>query len=184
MKPMLNTANTLSQSERAMLRLSGVVAGTIGFLVAYWIWRHLLGVPLVLRPAVGGITLDGASSPVRPWAPWWVVPSFAAALGFGAWRLLAARGNRISYWGGITAILLTTVAIFPISCFALQLGAIAQYNPMPPVSRILTIIPLIALESLDFTAFALGWWHSAVLIPAALLGAALAWATRCALRVC
>lgn len=141
-------------------------AAMAGFLLGYWVWRGMLVIPFELPE--GGITLDSGASDVRPWAPWWVVPSISALLCTLIWRTLAVRAGGISILRSVGALVLSGVAIFPICTFALDLGAIAQYVPAPPASHVLMVLPAIAAESIGFTVFNLAW-HGVVLLPAAAL---------------
>ena len=150
------------------VRAAAIAAGMAGFLLAYWVWRGILVIPFELPEAIGGITFENSAPSVRPWAPWWVVPSISAAATTLVWRVLAVRGGRISILRSMGALALGCIAIFPIASFALELGAIAQYVPAPSVFRVLMVLPAIAADSIGFTVIHLAW-HGIVLLPAAAL---------------
>ncbi len=66
-----------------------------------------------------GLHIDPVSAPVRPWAPWWVPVAMMCLLTM----LLAS--------------------------LCLNYGAMLQYLPMPPVTRMLGVLPLALLEGVQ-----------------------------------
>lgn len=157
-----------------------LITGVLVFLYGYYVWRGLIGIPIELP---GKVTLDGELRKVRPWAPWWIMPSVTAVIGMLLWRLLAQRAHRISFRGAASAYVLTAISAFIVVTFCLELGAIAQYMPRPPLMKIVAVLPLIASEALAISLINMQY-HGIVIVPgAALLGLAVAGLTRLALSL-
>lgn len=170
------TGEIRSRGRSAILWAGTLLTGFVFFWGAYRIWVRVLGVPFELKP--GPITLDGALERVRPWAPWWIMPSVTALIGMLLWRWIAQRGGTILIGGAARAYVLTVAASFVVAAFCLELGAIFQYVPPPPLLKIVAVLPAIFLEGLFLTALNL------VAIPvAAILGILVASITRLALKL-
>ncbi|MFN3347326.1 hypothetical protein [Pseudorhodoplanes sp.] len=155
-------AKKRSPAPSAILWAGTLLTGFVIFWGAYGTWVGTLGIPLELRP--GGVTLDGALEKVRPWAPWWIMPSITALVGMLFWRWIAQRHETVSFLGAALAYVLTLAASFMVGNFCLQLGSIAQYQPQPPLWKITGILPLIFLEGLSFIAINFVY-HGPVAVP-------------------
>lgn len=165
----------------AVLWAGTILTGLVIFWGAYWTWVEVLQVPLELGP--GDVTLDGFLEKVRPWAPWWIMPSITALVGMLLWRWLAQRRGTVSFSGAALVYVLTLAASFMVANFCLQLGAIAQYQPQPPLWKIIGILPLIFLEGLSFIAINFVY-HGPVAVPLyALIGVLIAGVVRMALQL-
>ena len=149
-------------ARSAILRAGTLLTGFIIFWGAYGTWSGTLGIPLELRPS--GVTLDGSLEKVRPWAPWWIMPSITALVGMLFWRLIAQRHETVSFLGAALVYVLTLAASFMVANFCLQLGAISQYQPPPPLWKIIGILPLIFLEGLSVIAINFVY-HGPVAVP-------------------
>jgi hypothetical protein len=69
-----------------------------------------------------------------------------------------------------------------VAAFCLELGAISQYQPQPPIWKTIGILPLIFLEGLSFIAINV-IFHGPIAIPAYVLtGLVIAGLVRLALR--
>jgi hypothetical protein len=140
-----------------------VAAGLLGALHMYWCWRGLLGVPLELSVSVH---MNDSRSAVDPWAPWWVPTGILAALTTLLWRALAIRPGRVAALRGALALVIAALLAFPVAFMCLELGAVAQYNPMPSATRILIVLPLMVVGSVSGAAVFL-MFHGLAFIPAA-----------------
>jgi hypothetical protein len=124
---------------------SSLLAGAIGFGLAYYTWCELIVVPLEARadrigPGVGG--------PVaHPWPFWWVAAAITGAAGVLAWRLLAVRTPRVSLTDGMIAMTLTFAAVFPISAIVIDCVLVVQFVQPPSPIRIMDVLPLAALDA-------------------------------------
>jgi hypothetical protein len=156
-----------SRDSRIAQRTTVVLAGLLGGLMMYWTWRGPLGVPLELKISMH---LDDQLPPVRPWAPWWAPTGILLLLTMMLWRILAAHARRISALGGTLALVLASVLTFPVAFLCLELGAVAQYDPLPPINRILAVLPLMLVESIASAILFLLMNGIAMLPAAALLG--------------
>jgi hypothetical protein len=156
--------------EGRLARLVTVaLAGLFGAAAIYWIWRVEIGVPLELSVPVH---MSDQGSPARPWAPWWVPVSILTPIAMLLWRLLAVRRNRILAWRGALAFALIVQLALPIALLCLELGATAQFYPMPSLQRVLTILPLMMTEAIGTAAIA-AMMGGFIFVPvAALFGAA------------
>lgn len=152
--------------ERAIYAAK-LVAGAVAFFIGWWIWRGIIGVPLEFKPLSVGITLDGGIPfTAMPWAPWWVVPTASALLGTLIWRRAAVRKGRTSVFRSMNGMVLVCVFVFPISTFALELGAIVQIDPLPSIWTVLTLVPAMAAEGAGIALLNLAF-NGMVLLPAA-----------------
>ena len=157
------------------------ITGVIVFLGALAIWSGLLGTPWELKPYA--VTLDSELRAVRPWAPWWLMPSLTALIGMGLWRTLAQRrGRKVSYFGAAVTCCLMPPIGMAIATVCLEMGAILQYSPLPSIGRIISLVPAILLESLGFAAIMM-LFHGIVLVPlTVIVGILIAAISRLALR--
>lgn len=170
----------ISASRRAILWAGTLLTGFVIFWGAYWTWVEVLQVPLELRP--GGVTLDGRLEKVRLWAPWWIMPSVTALIGMLLWHWIAERRGTVSFAGAALAYVLTLAASFMVATFCLQLGAISQYQPQPPLWKIIGVLPLIFVEGLSFIAINFVY-HGPVAVPVAVVaGVTVAGVIRVTLR--
>ena len=154
------------RARRTAVRLTTVVAGLCAGLFTYWVWRKQLGIPLQLSIA---IHMDDPSSPIRPWAPWWV-PSLLMAVTFMAiWRLLAVRARGFSLIGGALAMVLAVPLVFVVAGICLEYGALLQSPRGLGLAELAAFAPLVVVGALQmsmvFMTFS-GVW----LIPAAVAG--------------
>jgi hypothetical protein len=160
---------------------SSLLAGAIGFGLAYYTWCELIVVPLEATPAHRfGPDVD---TPVaHPWAFWWVAAAITGAAGVLAWRLLSVRTPRVNLSDGMIAMTLTFAAVFPISAVVIDLVEVVQFVQPPSPIRIMDILPLAALDA-AFMAAANLVFHGIPFAPvAAVLGFALAGVSRLAVR--
>ncbi len=132
-------------SRRVALWLAMMVAGLTGAAMMYLEWRSFFGVPHELSVPVH---MANEGSPVRMWAPWWVPASIVMLLTMMLWRLLAVRKGGISFWGGVLAMVFAGPLIHLVAIICLEVGAMLQFNPRPPINRILALIPPVIREGL------------------------------------
>jgi hypothetical protein len=166
-----------SREARIMTGITGVIM----FFGAMAIWSGLLGVPTELKPY--SITLDTELEKVRPWAPWWVMPSFSALAGMMIWRAIAQRRDgRVSMWGAALAYCVALCVSIVIASLCLKIGAVLQYVPAPSLLRFLSVLPALLGEGVGLTIVTLSW-HGIVLVPAALIGVVTATVFRLMLRL-
>lgn len=160
---------------------SSLLAGAIGFGLAYYTWRELIVVPLEATPD-HRFGPDVGGPVAHPWAFWWVAAAITGAVGVLAWRLLAMRTARVSLSAGMIAMTLTFAAVFPISAIVINLGEVVQFVLPPSPIRIMDILPVAALDA----AFTAAWnlvFHGLPFVPvAAVLGFALAGVSRLVVR--
>lgn len=172
------------RTQRAVILFTIIAFGVVNLFPAYYIWRELIGVSLELKIPTGGVRIDSdLPSRVRPWAPWWIMPSIVALIAMFFWRALAIRSGRISLAGGTIAMVLSVCSAFPVAIFCLEIGAMLQFDPKPPIWKIATLMPKVAVESVGFLLINLGF-HGQVIVPvAAIIGLAFAATSRVLMRI-
>jgi hypothetical protein len=160
---------------------SSLLAGAIGFGLAYYTWCALIVVPLEATPDHRfGPDLDAPVA--HPWAFWWVAAAITGAAGVLAWRLIAVRTAQVSLSRGMIAMTLTFAAVFPISAIVINVVEVVQFVQPPSPIRIMDILPLAALDA-AFMAPANLVFHGLPFAPvAAMLGFALAGVSRLVIR--
>ena len=160
---------------------ASLLAGAIGFGLAYYTWHALIVVPHEARPS-GRIGLDLDGPVAHPWAFWWAAAAITGAVGVLAWRRLAVRTAGVSLSGGMIAMTLTFAAVFPISAIVIDLVGVVQFVRPPSPLRIIDVLPLAALDA-AFSAAANLVFHGIPFAPvAAALGLALAGVSRLVMR--
>jgi hypothetical protein len=160
---------------------SSLLAGAIGFGLAYYTWCKLIVVPLEATPAHRfGPDVDAPVA--HPWMFWWVAAAITGAAGVLAWRLLAVRTARVSLSGGMIAMTLTFAAVFPISAVVIDLVEVVQFVQPPSPIRIMDILPLAALDAAFMAAANLVFKGIPFAPVAAALGFALAGVSRLVMR--
>ncbi len=147
------------------------IAALVGATMMYLRWRGFFGVPHVLSVPVH---MNDQGSPVRPWAPWWVPTGIMAIVTALLWCRLAVRKQRISLWGGAFALMLASMLTYTVGAICLEVGAMMQFLPRPPVTHILMVMPLVLLGGLQLIVLSLIMGGFIMLPLAALVGAALA----------
>jgi Na+/proline symporter len=176
----MNFADHRAGARTAILEAGMYGAGAVGLLMAYWVWRGVLGVPFEL--ASPGVKLDRAFEAVRPWAPWWVLPTLMTLASMAIWRALAWREDGISLRGAATVGVVIIPLALVLGAFCLQVGTIAQYVPTPPLAKIIGLLPRMLSECVS-SAFVGLMFHGMVVVPASvLLMLVVAAATRLLLR--
>jgi hypothetical protein len=160
-----------SKSRRVALWLATIVAGLAGAAMMYLEWRGFFGVPHELSVPVH---MADEGSPVKMWAPWWVPASTMMLLTMMLWRLLAVRKGGISFWGGVLAMVIAGPLIYLVAIICLEVGAMLQFNPRPPINRILALVPLVIREGLELiVVMGSVWgilWGSLIGVVTVLLG--------------
>jgi hypothetical protein len=158
-------ANSGPASNTAIL-VTTFIAGLIGAGFMYWTWRGVLEIPFVLTV---GLHMEPASETVRPWAPWWVPVAMMCLLTMLIWRLFAARVRGISVLSATAIFFVVSNLTYVVATLCLNYGAILQYVPTPPITRILAVLPLALLEGAQLVviyfvmATPIGWALSLLL---------------------
>jgi hypothetical protein len=138
------------------IRATTIIAGLIGAGLMYWTWRGIYGVPLELTVP---LHMDPATDRVRPWAPWWVPAALMAIVTASLWRLIAARRRgTVSIVTGALVLFLASHLTYMVGNICLEYGAMLQYQPLPPLLKMLLLFPLVILEGAQVTLlfFAMG----------------------------
>lgn len=175
--------SSTAANQHIMLLLTAFAFGVVSFYLASYTWSGMLTIPTELKIPAGNIRLD-ADLPrrVRPWAPWWIMPTIVAPLGMVFWRIFAMRRGNISLRGGAVAAILVLCTAFVVALFCLEIGAMLQYDPQPPIWKIASLVPLIAIESIAFLGVEM-FINGIVYMPAfALIGLGFAAASRILMR--
>lgn len=160
--------------------LSCIGAASGAFLLAYWVWVGLYGVPLELAPVPGTVHLMNAPEPVRPWAPWWIPTTVSSLLAVALWRRYVLRRAPVRLRRGAAVMVVAALLSLVVASVALNIGATLQYVPRPPWLQIMQIFPLMVQEAFGMAVINLVF-HGAVFVPAAaLLGMLIALLTRLA----
>jgi hypothetical protein len=160
---------------------SSLLAGAIGFGLAYYTWCELIVVPLEATPAHRFVP-DVGGPVAHPWPFWWVAAAITGAAGVLAWRLLAVRTPRVSLFRGMIAMTLTFAAVFPISAVVIDLVGVVQFVQPPSPIRIMDVLPLAALDAAFMGAANLVFKGIPFAPVAAVLGFALAGVSRLVIR--
>jgi hypothetical protein len=160
---------------------SSLLAGAIGFGLAYYTWCKLIVVPLEATPAHRlGPDLGGPVA--HPWPFWWVAAAITGAAGVLAWRRLAVRTPRVSLSAGMIAMTLTFAAVFPISAIVIDLVLVVQFVQPPSPLRIMDVLPMAALDAAFMAPANLVFQGIPFAPVAAVLGFALAGVSRLVIR--
>ncbi len=141
-------AKPAAGSDAAIL-VTTFIAGLIGAGFMYWTWRGVLEIPFVLTV---GLHIDPVSAPVRPWAPWWVPVAMMCLLTMLLWRLFVARRGRASVMAATALFFVVSNLTYVVAILCLNYGAMLQYVPTPPVTRMLALLPLVLLEGAQLGA--------------------------------
>jgi hypothetical protein len=143
----IDPASAKPRDGRAARVTTIVIAGLLGALYAYYQWRGPLGVSLEFSVSVH---MNDDSTPMRPWAPWWIPIGIVAALSMLLWRRLALRRG-ISAIGGMVAFMAVELVTLPVLFLCLSLGLLPQYYPSPSILRVLTSLPAMVLQAVATT---------------------------------
>jgi hypothetical protein len=141
--------------------LTSLMAGAVGWVIAYWPWRMLRGIKW------GGFEVDWHLYLV----PWWVPPTIVGAVAMLLWPILAAHARRISLLGGSVAIVLVSILIFPVIAICVEPAVIAP-NGWPSIVEFVGVSPRVVKATLFY--FFLGGGLMTVPSAAALIGLTLA----------
>lgn len=149
-----------------------LVAGAVGCLIAYWTWRMVLRLPLVV-PQDFGIGTETGSGGLSVWAPWWVPTAIVGGVAMVLWPILAAHARHISLVGGSAAIVLVSILIFPVAAFCVEFATLTS-GGWPPIVEFIGALPRVVAEAVRLTFVNL-MYSGAVTVPlAALIGLLLA----------